>query len=208
MAVSERSAAGAGAETRARILAVALKLFAEQGYAGTSIRDIAQALGVTKAALYYHFDSKEEILHALTEPVITELRGLAERASADPAPAPERLLEAMVDILSRRAFLIRTVLGDPSVPRQTYRSDVPHRLAEALAGGPGRPGILRARAAVGAAQFACFSTVMARDASDFGPGASGGQRSHESLADGGDHLLAPGERREIVRSALRALGAA
>lgn len=206
MAVGERSAPGAGAETRSRILGVALKLFADQGYAGTSIRDIAERMGVTKAALYYHFDSKEQILDALTEPVITEFRALVEQASARPAPEPERLLEAMVDILSRRAFLIRTVLGDPSVPRHLYRSDVPHRLAEALAGGPGRPGILRARAAVGAAQFACFSTVMARDASDL---ADGGlpdeQRAHEFLR-GGDHLLGPEERHDIVESALRALG--
>jgi AcrR family transcriptional regulator len=41
--------------TRARILAIALELFAEQGFAGTSVADIAGRLGTTKAALYYHF---------------------------------------------------------------------------------------------------------------------------------------------------------
>jgi AcrR family transcriptional regulator len=52
-------------DTRQRILDVALDLFTEQGYDGTSLRQIAEQLGVTKAALYYHFESKEDILMAL-----------------------------------------------------------------------------------------------------------------------------------------------
>lgn len=51
--------------TRERILDVALDLFTENGYEQTSLREIASYLGVTKAALYYHFASKEEILLAL-----------------------------------------------------------------------------------------------------------------------------------------------
>ena len=51
--------------TRERILDVALDLFVAQGYDGTSLRQIAEQLGVTKAALYYHFESKEDILRAL-----------------------------------------------------------------------------------------------------------------------------------------------
>jgi AcrR family transcriptional regulator len=51
--------------TRERILDVALELFLAQGYDGTSLRQIAEQLGVTKAALYYHFESKEDILRAL-----------------------------------------------------------------------------------------------------------------------------------------------
>ena len=45
--------------TRERIKQVALELFTEQGYEGTSLREIAERLGVTKAALYYHFKSKD-----------------------------------------------------------------------------------------------------------------------------------------------------
>jgi AcrR family transcriptional regulator len=52
-------------DTRQRILDVALGLFTEQGYDGTSLRQIAEKLGVTKAALYYHFESKNDILLAL-----------------------------------------------------------------------------------------------------------------------------------------------
>jgi len=52
-------------DTRERILDVALDLFIEQGFDGTSLRQIAEQLGVTKAALYYHFESKDDILLAL-----------------------------------------------------------------------------------------------------------------------------------------------
>ena len=49
-------------DTRERILDVALELFVEHGYEKTSLREIADRLGVTKAALYYHFRTKEDIL--------------------------------------------------------------------------------------------------------------------------------------------------
>ncbi|HXP99517.1 MAG TPA: helix-turn-helix domain-containing protein [Solirubrobacteraceae bacterium] len=48
--------------TRERILDVALELFTKQGYDKTSLRDIAERLGITKAALYYHFERKQDIL--------------------------------------------------------------------------------------------------------------------------------------------------
>ena len=47
---------------RERILDVSLELFNEQGYDKTSLREIAERLDVTKAALYYHFERKEDIL--------------------------------------------------------------------------------------------------------------------------------------------------
>ncbi len=53
------------ASTRERILDVALDLFIEKGFDGTSLREIAEQLGFTKAALYYHFASKDDILMAL-----------------------------------------------------------------------------------------------------------------------------------------------
>ena len=68
---------------REQILDVALELFTEQCYDKTSLREIAERLGVTKAALYYHFSSKDQILRALLEPgnaIITELIGRLEAA--------------------------------------------------------------------------------------------------------------------------------
>lgn len=63
-------------DTRARIIATAAALFAEKGFTATSIRDISDALGVTKAALYYHFTSKDEILHAIVDEPISAVRGV------------------------------------------------------------------------------------------------------------------------------------
>ncbi len=57
----------ASADTRGRILEASLRLFAERGYAGTSIRDIAGAVGIQSATLYGHFPSKEHILAVLAE---------------------------------------------------------------------------------------------------------------------------------------------
>jgi AcrR family transcriptional regulator len=57
--------AGETTSTRDRILDVALDLFIEKGYDKTSLREIAEQLGFTKAALYYHFESKADILMAL-----------------------------------------------------------------------------------------------------------------------------------------------
>jgi AcrR family transcriptional regulator len=71
------------ADTRQRILDVSAELFVEHGYDGTSLREIADRLGVTKAALYYHFSSKDQILRALLEPgneMIAELLGRLEAA--------------------------------------------------------------------------------------------------------------------------------
>lgn len=51
--------------TKERILDIALQLFTEQGYDATSLQEIADRLGFTKAALYYHFRSKDDILMAL-----------------------------------------------------------------------------------------------------------------------------------------------
>jgi len=55
----------ASASTRERILDVAMDLFTDQGFDGTSMREIAERLGISKPAIYYHFASKEEILLAL-----------------------------------------------------------------------------------------------------------------------------------------------
>ena len=66
-------------DTRERILAVAQELFIEQGYEGTSLREIADRLDITKAALYYHFRSKDEILTTLLKPFFVLLDDLLGR---------------------------------------------------------------------------------------------------------------------------------
>jgi AcrR family transcriptional regulator len=71
-------------DTRQRIQEVALELFAEQGYEKTSLREIAERLEVTKAALYYHFRTKEDILIALYEDLTRPLEELVIRAREQP----------------------------------------------------------------------------------------------------------------------------
>jgi AcrR family transcriptional regulator len=63
-------------DTRSRLRELALKLFAEQGYEKTSLREIAEQLGVTKAALYYYFKSKEDIVRSLVEDYVADMDGL------------------------------------------------------------------------------------------------------------------------------------
>ena len=60
--------------TKEKILEEALKLFAQSGYMGTSMNDIASKLGVTKAALYKHYKSKQEILDSIIDKMRSEER--------------------------------------------------------------------------------------------------------------------------------------
>lgn len=77
-------------DTRARIQQVAVALFTEQGYEKTSLREIAERLDVTKAALYYHFKSKEDIVRSLVEDYFGQVDALVTWARAQPAGAGTR----------------------------------------------------------------------------------------------------------------------
>ncbi|MCT7354047.1 TetR/AcrR family transcriptional regulator [Streptomyces sp. 15-116A] len=83
-------------DTRQRIQDVALELFAEQGYEKTSLREIAERLEVTKAALYYHFKTKEEILVSIFEDLNRPVEELVEWARQQP-----RTLETKQEIIRR-----------------------------------------------------------------------------------------------------------
>ncbi|MFE4452064.1 TetR/AcrR family transcriptional regulator [Streptomyces sp. NPDC056796] len=82
--------------TRQRIQDVALELFAEQGYEKTSLREIAERLGVTKAALYYHFKTKEDILSGIFDDLNRPVEELVEWGRDRP-----RTLETKKEILVR-----------------------------------------------------------------------------------------------------------
>ncbi|WP_329338375.1 TetR/AcrR family transcriptional regulator [Streptomyces sp. NBC_01352] len=70
--------------TRQRIQDIALELFAEQGYEKTSLREIAERLDVTKAALYYHFKTKEEILVSIFDDLAKPIEDLIEWGKGQP----------------------------------------------------------------------------------------------------------------------------
>jgi AcrR family transcriptional regulator len=90
------------ASTRERILDIALELFVDRGYDKTSLRDIAERLGTTKAALYYHFERKQDILlelhlrlHALGHEALEQLGRLEDgQAQADAWPG---LVDQFID---------------------------------------------------------------------------------------------------------------
>ena len=96
-------------DTRQRIQAVALELFAEQGYEKTSLREIAERLDVTKAALYYHFKSKEDIVRSFTEDYVTELDALIAWGTAQPRTSENRavILDRYAAIVGRRLGVLR-----------------------------------------------------------------------------------------------------
>ncbi|MGH8981025.1 MAG: TetR/AcrR family transcriptional regulator [Acidimicrobiales bacterium] len=103
-----------GDETRARIVETALQLIADHGFSATSTREIAEHLGFTKAALYYHFRTKEDLLAAIVAPAMQELAVLAERGETAATPAERRaLVEGYVDLVARHAELIRVIANDP-----------------------------------------------------------------------------------------------
>ncbi|MFD1538573.1 TetR/AcrR family transcriptional regulator [Nonomuraea guangzhouensis] len=73
-----------GSQTRADIQEAALSLFTERGYDATSMREIAEQLGITKAALYYHFDSKEAVIRSLFTDHLRALDELLDWAAEQP----------------------------------------------------------------------------------------------------------------------------
>jgi TetR/AcrR family transcriptional regulator len=76
---------------RNTILDVAMKLFAKKGYAGCSIREICEAVGVTKPVLYYHFQNKEHLFQELMLDIFSHTRKNLMRLEKSKAPIRERL---------------------------------------------------------------------------------------------------------------------
>lgn len=84
-------------ETRQRIQDVARELFTQKGVQRTSLQDIADRLGITKPALYYHFSSREDLVRSILQPLIDEgERFIADRERARNA-TPRELLEGYFD---------------------------------------------------------------------------------------------------------------
>jgi AcrR family transcriptional regulator len=77
-------------DTRTRIQQIAIELFTENGYEATSLREIAERLGVTKAALYYHFRTKDEIIQSLVDDQVAVIEDLIVWAKEQPRSAETR----------------------------------------------------------------------------------------------------------------------
>jgi AcrR family transcriptional regulator len=163
----EQAHSGRRSDTRARIQQVALELFAEQGYERTSLREIAERLGVTKAALYYHFKSKEDIVHSFTEDYFSRLDALIAWGRDQPhsATTGHEILDRYITILldGSEVFLFlernQASLRTPEGSKHRFGQFRPrlNALVEIITG-PGAA--LRARVRASAAIFAASASCM------------------------------------------------
>jgi len=119
--------------TRERIQSIALELFAEQGYEKTSLREIAERLGVTKAALYYHFKSKEDIVRSFVEDYRAELEQVIAWGTSQPRTPETRaeVLRRYTEIVGEQLAVIRfmeqnqaamhTLMSDSGARKKMFR---------------------------------------------------------------------------------------
>src|SRR3974377_562888 len=99
---------------QARIIAASLELFAQQGVGGTSLQMIADAIGVTKAAIYHQFKTKDEIVLAAAGAELARLEMVLETAEAQPShgKARQALLVGIVDLAVERRRTMNVILSD------------------------------------------------------------------------------------------------
>jgi AcrR family transcriptional regulator len=157
---------GGDVSTRERILDISLELFSDQGYERTSLRQIAERLGFSKAAIYYHFASKEEILLALHLRLHEFGRSALEALDGvDWTPAVwSSLLDQLIDqMLEHRALFVlhernRAALEELHQERHdAEHDDLEARFREALS----NPAItLRDRVRMASAFGAVMGTVV------------------------------------------------
>jgi AcrR family transcriptional regulator len=121
--ISGRSAIRFSSITRTaaqtRVLDAAFNLIAQHGVSGTSLQMIADAIGVTKAAVYRQFKSKDDIVIALTERELGGLEAALEAAEAEKSAtrARELLLGKVIDIAVARRRMMSVLQFDPVIVR-------------------------------------------------------------------------------------------
>jgi len=116
------------ANRREEMLEVALDMFAERGFDGTSIAELAAATGLSKAAFSYHFAGKDEILVELAEPLIVEMeQTVAKHQELLGSDTIESLLGDYIDALLRHRKAAVWIDGDKSV---SSHADVGVRLEQ------------------------------------------------------------------------------
>lgn len=103
-------------DTRDSIREVAMELFSTRGFDQTSLREIAERVGLTKASLYYHYPSKQALLVAIVEPVISGWRAIADDTAELPHnPENVRLvMERCLDVLLRNRAVAGIFTRDPA----------------------------------------------------------------------------------------------
>jgi AcrR family transcriptional regulator len=101
-----------------RVINAALDLFGRHGVSGTSLQMIADAMGVTKAAVYHQFKTKEEIVIAVLEVDLARLESALDTAEAEQGPrAREVLLTLVIDLAVQRRRIVSALQQDPVIIR-------------------------------------------------------------------------------------------
>jgi AcrR family transcriptional regulator len=138
--LGERDALGGATAAQARVITAALDLFGRHGVGGTSLQMIADEIGVTKAAVYHQYRTKDEIVLAAAETELAMLAGVVARAEAEPSARRARnaAVSGIVDLAIDRRRTTGTILGDPVIveffaDHAGFR-DVMHRLRQLLMG--------------------------------------------------------------------------
>lgn len=168
---ADPASAGADArrtDTRERILATAAHLFGEKGFAETSIRDVADALDVTKAALYYHFASKDEIYQEIVSLPLAQLREAAMQPHDLTTPQGRAaLVHELLDTLAQCPPHVKAVLRDmrtvQDISGTASSSGLIQEIADAFA--KGLSGVTDVADANPAHRMRAFAAVSAAQAS-------------------------------------------
>ena len=128
-----------------RIIEAALVLFAEHGISGTSLQMIADSIGVTKAAVYHQYNTKDEIILAVAQVVLARLEAAVTAAEAERsrARAREVLIAQMIDLAVERRRMASVLQRDPVMLRfleehEPFRR-VMERVNRVLMGGASDP---------------------------------------------------------------------
>jgi AcrR family transcriptional regulator len=101
-----------------RIATTAIDLFAQYGVGATTLQMIADRIGVTKAAVYHQFKTKEGIVIAAMEVELGKLEAALTKAEAEPGPrAREALLEQVINLSVARRRIVSTLQHDPVIVR-------------------------------------------------------------------------------------------
>jgi AcrR family transcriptional regulator len=114
--VTEVAAKAAGAtDSRQRFIDVAVRLFTQRSFAGTSLQMIADELGVTKAAVYHHFHTREDLLNAVVEPLLEQLRIIVDAAEQQRSihARAEYMLTGYTGLAVRNRALLSVLAADP-----------------------------------------------------------------------------------------------
>jgi AcrR family transcriptional regulator len=110
---------GLPVDTRQRLIDVAISLISRYGFAGTSLQMIADELGFTKAAIYYHFRTRDQLLVAVMEPMLRQIQQVV--GLAEDQRTPRTQMDAMVDgfaaVVAKNRALAAVMVFDPSVHR-------------------------------------------------------------------------------------------